>query len=129
LYRVLKPEGELLIRNNFTEHLAHARLYEFFPEALAIDLARFPSIKETQLIFESNGFRMVAAEVIEQVIDTSLAKHLERVKQRAYSGLELISDDAFEQGLRRMEAAVKKETDPQPVIDSVNLLVFQKNSE
>ena len=69
---------------------------------------------------------MAPPGVIKQIIDVSLADHLDRVRYRVYSGLELISDEEFEAGLRRMEAAVAEEKQPQPVADYVGLLSFRK---
>jgi len=36
----------------------------------------------------------------------------------------LISDEAFERGMEKLRSAAEAETTPEPVIDSLDLLVF-----
>ena len=51
-----------------------------------------------------------------------------RIKRRALSSFELITDSEFEQGLQRMGIAAGREATPTPVLEKVDLLVLRRPS-
>ena len=126
LYRVVKPDGLVFIRNTFSGRLDSVPLYWFFPSARAIDEARLPSAEQVQVAFEAHGFELVALEAIEQQIDPSLRAHCERMERRALSTFELMTDAEFHEGLERMRQAVEGETAPAPVMERIDLLVLRR---
>jgi ubiquinone/menaquinone biosynthesis C-methylase UbiE len=128
LYRVVKPDGLVFIRNTFSGRLDSVPLYRFFPSARAIDEARLPSAEQVRAAFEAHGFALVALEAIEQQIDPSLRAHCERMKRRALSTFELMTDAEFHEGLERMREAVERETVPAPVTERIDLLVLRRQA-
>jgi hypothetical protein len=56
-----------------------------------------------------------------------LSAHYKRLKLRALSTLELISDAEFEAGLARMRRAVDLETAPAPVVERLDLLTLRRS--
>jgi ubiquinone/menaquinone biosynthesis C-methylase UbiE len=126
LYRVVKPDGLVFIRNTFSGRLDSVPLYRFFPSARAIDEARLPSAEQVRAAFEAHGFALVALEAIEQQIDPSLRAHCERMERRALSTFELMTDAEFHEGLERMRQAVELEAAPAPVMERVDLLVLRR---
>ena len=126
VYRVVKPDGLVFIRNTFSGRLDSVPLYRFFPSARAIDEARLPSAEQVRVAFEAHGFELVALEAIEQQIDPSLRTHCERMERRALSTFELMTDAEFHEGLERMRQAVERETAPAPVMERVDLLVLRR---
>jgi hypothetical protein len=126
LHRVIKPGGSVFVRNTFSGRLDSVPLYRFFPSARAIDEARLPSVEQVTLRMQ--GFEPVTLETIEQRIDASLQAHHERMKRRALSTFELMTDAEFHEGLERMRQAVERETAPAPVMERIDLLVLRRQA-
>ncbi len=126
LHRVVKPDGLVFIRNVFSGRLGGVRYYEFFPSARAVDEARLPRLERVRDAFLTSGFALVALDTIEQEIDASLKAHYERLKLRALSTFELITDAEFEAGLARMRHAADLETAPTPVLEKIDLLTLRR---
>jgi ubiquinone/menaquinone biosynthesis C-methylase UbiE len=100
--RVLRPGGHLATVTDSHEDLARRRpLTSHFPETLAIELRRYPPID--CLLVE-----MAAAGFVESRVETVMHEYeltdLQAFRDRAYSSLLLISEDAFQRGLSRLEA-------------------------
>jgi len=128
LHRVIRGDGLIFIRNTFSGRLEGIRHYEFFPSARAIDEARLPTAERVREAFEARGFAFEALDTVEQEIDSSLAAHYDRIKRRALSSFELISDAEFEQGLQLMRIAAAHETTPTPILEKIDLLVLRRNN-
>jgi ubiquinone/menaquinone biosynthesis C-methylase UbiE len=128
LHRVVERGGLVFIRNTFSGRLDGIRHYEFFPSARAIDEARLPRVERVREAFEARGFAFEALDTVEQEIDSSLAAHYDRIKRRALSSFELISDAEFERGLQLMRIAAAHETIPTPVLEKIDLLVLRRNN-
>ncbi len=125
--RVMRSGGRVLIRNGFQGRLKdHCRYYQFFPTGLAVDDSRHPTIEQTTRAFEACGFRLVANDVIEQLEAPSLSAYADRIRQRAFSTFELITDSEFAAGLADLQAAADREQPPQPVMGKLDLLVFER---
>lgn len=128
LFRVVKPEGLVFIRNNFKDRLQGYSYYRFFPTGLEVDNARHPTVEAVRQTFEENGFQHVAFETITQTEAQSLKEYTERIRLRAFSTFYLISDEEFEQGLQAMQQAAAQEESPQPVTANVDLLVMKRSA-
>jgi ubiquinone/menaquinone biosynthesis C-methylase UbiE len=129
LGRVVRLGGQVFVRGTLRESLPRIPFLDFFPTARAIDERRLPSVGEVVAMFSGRAFAHVASEVIEQETTPSFRAYYERVKLRAISTLELISDAEFEDGMARMREAAEGEAAPRPVIQPVNLLVFRRGVE
>jgi SAM-dependent methyltransferase len=128
IHRVLRPDGKVFIRNCFKNRLQGVRFYEFFPTAFAIENERLPSVESVKSAFAANGFRFERLEAVEQVIDRTFSDHVERIRKRGLSTFELISDEEFEAGLRRMEKAVQTEDPFRAVTEKIDLIVFSRSN-
>jgi ubiquinone/menaquinone biosynthesis C-methylase UbiE len=124
LSRVLRPGGLILLRSTLRESLPRVPLFDYFPTARPIAERQMPSVGEVTASFA--GFEPVAEEAIEQETAPSLRAYHERMKLRAISTLELIDDADFELGVERLRLAAERETEPQPVVEPVNLVVFRR---
>jgi hypothetical protein len=65
-----------------------------------------------------------AHEVIWQTTAGSMRELSERVRLRADSTLELLSEDEFATGMARLEAAAAAETSRAPIREALELVVF-----
>lgn len=126
LYRVLKPHGLVFIRNGFKNRLDTVRFHEFFPGAKAIDNRNLLSLEAVEDRFSANGFEKIALESIVQQIAESLSAYYERIKMRALSTFEFMSDEEFQAGLLAMKRAADSEKEPSPVTEAIDLLVLKQ---
>lgn len=85
-----------------------------------------PSLEAVEDRFSANGFEKIALEVIVQESAESLSAYYERIKMRALSTFEFMSDEEFQAGLLAMKRAVDSEKEPSPVTEAIDLLVFKK---
>jgi SAM-dependent methyltransferase len=124
LRRVLRPDAPVLVRGSLgTEWPDWWSTY--FREALPALQRRFMSYEQLVDAFGQGGLTVSATRTVDQVIAGSLSDLWRRTQLRADSGLAMIPDDQFEIGLRRMQADAAAETEPQPVHETLDLIVFQ----
>jgi SAM-dependent methyltransferase len=123
LRRVLRPGGLVLVRGALRGR--HVPFVEFFPTVRPLVDREIPAREEVEEMF-GRGFDRMAAEVIEQETTASFREYCERVSLRGVSMLERIADDEFEQGVARMRVVAERETDPRPVVEEIDLLVFRR---
>ena len=125
LGRVLKSPGLICIRSQFSDRLRDIAWRRYFPRALEIEREMFPTVDETTETFRRAGFEPVALDEVEFEVAPSPAAHLERLRHRAISTLELLAEDEVEAGLAAMEQAVAF-SDPMPVREVGDLLILRK---
>ena len=126
LYRVLKPDGFVFIRNSFRNRLDMVPYHDFFPSAKAIDNQILPDVEEVGTVFSDNGFEKIALERVVQQMAESLDAYYQRIKMKAMSTFEFMSDEEFQAGLLTMKKAAEIERKPWPVFEGIDLLVFKK---
>jgi ubiquinone/menaquinone biosynthesis C-methylase UbiE len=126
LFRVVRPGGLVLVRGTLRESLPRIPFLDYFPAARLIDERRLPTVGEVEAMFADGGFDHVVSEVVEQETTPSFRAYYERIKLRAISTLELISDGDFREGIGRMREVAERERAPIPVTQPVNLLVFRR---
>jgi SAM-dependent methyltransferase len=125
LRRVMRQNGVVIVRSAFRESLSRVPFFEWFPTALALDERRMPPRDDVIATFARHGFEAITTEVVWQETSPSLRVYYERLKLRAVSTLELLPDDEFAAGVRRMAEAAEREAVPQPVRAPVDLLVLR----
>jgi ubiquinone/menaquinone biosynthesis C-methylase UbiE len=125
LERVVRSRGLILVRGSLRG--ARVAFLDYFPTARPIALEHSPPPEDVAAAFTGHRFSHVATERIEQQTAPSLRAYCERVKLRAISTLELISDAEFEAGIARMQSAAEREDPPRPVVEDVDLVVLRRN--
>lgn len=88
-----------------------------------VGASRFPSWSTIRPGLESEGLTLVASERVEQVIAGGPNELYERTSHRADSGLELLEDPEFDEGLAALAEAAQSEP-PEPVREHLDLFVF-----
>ena len=113
--RILKPGGVVLVRQGTLEQIMDDPWHRFFPEALTIDRKRTPLRAEIETWLRTAGFKQVESEEVKQFTYRDLAdlhgRMLAEVRMRVASVMRLISDEAFERGLARIEKYVAEHPD------------------
>lgn len=108
-WRVLGPEGRLVIATFDPTHFERYWLNRFFPSLEAIDKARFPDAD--QLRRELADFSSVELVRLTQSGTIDRASALDRVRGRFISPLQLLDDDEYANGLKRMEAELPEQNE------------------
>jgi SAM-dependent methyltransferase len=124
LRRVLTPGGQVLIRGAFAGRLGEIGLFDYFPEARII-CEQFPTLEETVQIFNDYGFEIETVDRVTQQTCASLKELAARTRRRADTTLALMTDEEFEFRQQALEKAAHKETNPTPVIETLDLLVLR----
>jgi ubiquinone/menaquinone biosynthesis C-methylase UbiE len=122
--RVLRDEGIAFLRAGTREHISSYPYVEFFPESrplLEECLIAGVSIRE---VFESAGFRTVAADVVTQEIAPSLEAYAEKLSAGADSVLARLNQRDFESGLSALRSRAAG-ANSQAVIEPIDIFVFR----
>jgi ubiquinone/menaquinone biosynthesis C-methylase UbiE len=83
----------------------------YFPEAVEVELARYPRIDDLRRMMEDAGFASIETSNVELVDRMTDAR---MYADKACSSLHLITEDAFRRGMRRLEADLAKGPLPRP---------------
>jgi len=129
LRRVVRRSGHVLVRGTFGDRLdGFPTLFRFWPATRAM-CAQLPTVTDTVRIFEASGFRLTQSQRIEQETAASLGDFAKRTQFRADSALTLISDSEFHEGQLAIETAAAAGHMPGPVVEVIELLVFQNGPD
>jgi len=110
-HRVLTATGVILIRYGAIEQIRDDVEHTFFPEVLAIDEARTPSVETVEKWLTDAGFNdIVSEEITQQTFDTTTA-HLDMAQLKGTSVLTMISQEAFEKGIRDLTKYIEDTPD------------------
>lgn len=97
--RILRPGAKICTVTD-SEAIIRARpLSRYFPETLPVELNRYPPIDRLRALMQAAGF----ADVAENVVEHEVAPDLQPYRDKAFSALHLISDEAFECGIERLQ--------------------------
>ena len=98
----LSPSGRICtVTDSAEDILRRSPLSSYFPETVDVELARYPRIDALQSEVAAAGFTGVTTEQTEIAYDLT---DLQPYRDRAFSSLHLIPQEAFAQGISRMEA-------------------------
>jgi ubiquinone/menaquinone biosynthesis C-methylase UbiE len=128
VHRVLRPGSAVVVRGSLRDALRSNPHWSFFPQALEIAERQMPTVAEVVALFAVAGFDHVSSEVIEQPTAADLGAFAERISLRAISSLELLDDDLFDAGMRRLRAAAAAEPEPRPVMEKMDLVVLRRSA-
>ncbi len=126
-YRILKPEGTILNRYGAIENIRDDPEHRFFPEAVELDEARIPTTKQVEKWFRAAGFNDVSSETIAQQTYRSAEEILRKAELKSTSVLTLISQPAFEHGLKALREYISSNpNDPWLFMDKLTLTSGKK---
>lgn len=121
--RTLRSGGVLCIRTCSLEALDSYLYQRFFPEARAFDERRFPSRDGLVRQVGGAGFSLRHFETVRQRVAENLASYREKTAHRGHSDLQVLSDDQFEQGMKRFDGWLATQAD-RPVFEEVDIFTF-----
>jgi SAM-dependent methyltransferase len=125
LHRVVKPGGKLFVQANFSDRMPDVWWFRVVPEWRQVDAAQFRTQAELEADFVGLGWTLVSRDEVTWLRSATMAEDFERLKLRAVSAFEHMSDDIIEAGFARIEAALPS-LDDGPQYETSELLVFQR---
>lgn len=122
--RVLKPGGRVLIRSPFSDRMAGGWWQQFFPRALEIEKQMFPALAEVTEVFSAVGLETVALTSIVETYAATEAEAAEKLKLRAISTFEHMTEGEIQEGFARLDAHLAKGGGGRPDTGPSDLLVL-----
>lgn len=100
-YRVLKAGGKACTVTDSEWIIRHRQpLAIYFPETVEVDLDRYPRITELRETMERVEFGEITENIVEFAHPLT---DIQAYRDKAFSSLHLISEEAFQRGIERME--------------------------
>jgi SAM-dependent methyltransferase len=100
--RVLKPGGHIVTVTDSHDDIPRRRpLSSHFPETVDVELRRYPSVPLLLTELTGAGFGELRLDQVEYEYDLV---DIQAYRDRAFSSLHLIEEDAFRRGVARLEA-------------------------
>jgi ubiquinone/menaquinone biosynthesis C-methylase UbiE len=122
--RVLRPQGRVFIRSVFTDRFPDLHWHRYFPRAAEIERAMFPSTAEVEAAFAPFGLRRLALETQAEAMAATLAEAAERLKLRAISTFEHMSEAEIAEGFAALDADVARRGQEGPMITQSDVMVL-----
>lgn len=100
-YRVLRPGRKVCTVTDSEWVIMHRKpLTFYFPETVEKEVQRYPSMGTLQAMMEKAGFTEIEEDLEEFQYELA---DIQAYRDKAFSSLHLISEDAWQRGLARME--------------------------
>jgi ubiquinone/menaquinone biosynthesis C-methylase UbiE len=125
LHRVIRRDGTVLIRNSFGDRLEGIHWLDYFPAGKQLAARRWPTVEATAQAFGSAGLEVEKLVSVPEITASDFRAYYDRIRVRASSTLNLISDDAFEAGLAKLERFASGQPS-EHVVDRRDFLVFRR---
>ena len=125
LRRIVKPGGKLFVQANLADRMPDIWWFRVVPEWKNVDAAQFRSEEEVQDDFTGAGWTLASHDDVTWLRSASLTEDFERLKLRAVSAFEHMSEEAAEAGFARIEAALPSLGD-EPQYETSRLLIFER---
>ena len=99
--RVLQPGGWLCTVTDSADMLSRRELLSgYFPETVKVELARYPRISQLETWMNRAGLVSIQVFAVEEPYQVT---SIHPFRDRAYSSLHLIAEEAWQAGLERLE--------------------------
>jgi len=125
LRRVVRPGGTLFVQANFSDRMPDVWWFRVVPEWRRVDAAQFRPEADVISDFAGAGWTLVSREAVTWLRSATLEEDVERLRLRAVSAFEHLSDEAVEEGFARIEAALPSLGEG-PQYETSELLVFRR---
>jgi SAM-dependent methyltransferase len=100
-WRVLKPGGRICTVTDSEWIIRHREpLALYFPETVEADLARYPELSDLRAAMERAGFEQIWEHTVEF---RYMLRDAQAYRDRAFSSLHLIGEEAWRRGLQRLQ--------------------------
>ncbi len=104
---LLNSGGNIVIRTSTHSQLQNRDWYQYFPEALELDIRRHPDQEAIINAFEKNGFGDIKITAVDESRYVTSNFVREMFSQKAFSTLRMISPESFEIGLNHLSDVIE----------------------
>jgi ubiquinone/menaquinone biosynthesis C-methylase UbiE len=125
ILRVLQPGGRIVVRSAFSDRMPDLLWHQFFPRARQIEMQTFPSLADVVQLFTGAGMTIVGVDQVRETMAPSLAAYAARLRLRAISTFEYLTEEETRRGFAALDRAVEAERAPTPVVGDCDLVVFE----
>lgn len=125
-HRVLRPQGFVCLRNPTRDAIETFPYLPFFPTIRSLIEDHLPGRGQIRSVFEEAGFTVIAHEIVPHQMSKDWLSFADKMSLRPDSFLARIPDDEFDAGMITMRAHARSTTPDQPVVEDVDLFVFQR---
>ena len=123
--RLTRPGGTLAVIGMDPHHgRDYWCVYDYFPETMATDLARFPSSGQITDAMLRAGFDRVECGVACSFTETRVGRTVlddPELQRRGCSQMALLTDEQYAAGIARIESALKRAAGGQPPVFKVDI--------
>jgi len=104
--QVLKEGGKICTATDSEWIIRHRQpLATHFPETIEVEIARYPRIAKLRELMAQAGFIEINNDVVEFSFPLT---DIQAFRDKAFSSLHLISEEAFQKGLKRLEQDIRE---------------------
>ena len=121
--RVLRENGSVFLRAGSRDQIPGYPYVDFFPTSRPVLEQRLPSRAFMTEVFESAGFRTIAADIVRQQIASNLESYADKLTTGADSVLTSLSESDFEAGMKALRSYAAS-VESQPVFEHIDVFVF-----
>ncbi len=125
--RILRIDGFLCIRNSTVENLDSCLYLKFFPGVYEKDQKLLSSRDEMKNLLQSNDLEIVRHEVMHQKFAENYQQYFAKIKLRGLTDLALLSDNEFNQGLKKLELYCTENDSGETVFEEMDLFICRKS--
>lgn len=122
--RVLRPRGRVLIRSDFRGRVPNLLWHRYFPRARELEEQISPDLDEVTAAFGAAGLHRIALDRVRNRYAASPAAYAARLRMRALSTFEHLSEEEIVAGFSSLEADIATQNLRGPVEKDCDLLVL-----
>jgi ubiquinone/menaquinone biosynthesis C-methylase UbiE len=126
--RVLQPRGRVLVCSSFSDRPAYRLWHRFFPAAEGVEARMFPTLGAVLHDFAAAGLTQIALEEVWQELAPNFTEYADRLRLRAISTFEYLTEEDISSGFATLDAAVATAEDSTPVMGNFDILALAKTS-
>lgn len=123
--RVLRPGSRVLIRSTFSDRMPDLAWHTYFPRAVDLEREIFPSADEVEQQFAAAGLRRVVLDVVRVQVVETFAEYAARLRTRAISIFEHLTDEEIRAGLAQLDEDVAANRPPGRLTEDGDVLVLE----
>jgi SAM-dependent methyltransferase len=122
--RVLRAEGNLVVRTGTREQIPSYPYVPFFPRTRSMLEDVLPDRTLLRAVFETAGFRCIESQIITQTIAPTWAAYADKLSTGGDSVLARLTEDELASGLEAVRRHDIRSLG-QPVVEPIDLFFFQ----